>query len=71
MKKALKENATLKRFCERKRTMFKEIFTEHHIVVTKEHIKVFLLGLVCKQKCIVLSRRRRISIFGAFFYNNK
>jgi hypothetical protein len=56
MKKARKENATLKRSFERN---------------TKEHIRVFLLGLACTKKCIVRSRRRRIRMFGAFSYSAK
>jgi hypothetical protein len=42
--------------------MFKEIFTEHHIVAIKEYIKVFILGLVCKQKCIVLSSKDKTCV---------
>jgi hypothetical protein len=61
MKKVLKENAILKRSCERKRT----------IVASKKYIRVFLLGLACKKKCIARSRRRRISMFGAFSYSTK
>jgi hypothetical protein len=68
MKKARKENATLKRSCKRKKTIFKKILYEHHIVAIKEHIRVFLLGLAGKKKCIVRSRRRRLSMFGTFSY---
>jgi hypothetical protein len=72
MKKVRKENATLKRSCERKKTIFKKIPYEHHIVATKKkNISDFLLGLACKKKCIVRSRRRRISMFGAFSYSAK
>ncbi len=71
IKKARKENATLKRLCERKRAVFKKIHYEHHIVAIKGHLGVFLLGLACKTKCIVRSRRRRISMFGAFSYSAK
>jgi hypothetical protein len=71
MKKARKENATLKRSCGRKKTSFKKILDEHHIVAIKEHIRVLLLGLTCKKKCIVRSRRRCISMFGAFSYSTK
>jgi hypothetical protein len=69
MKKARKENAALKRSWERKRTIFKKILYEHQIV--REHIRVFLLGLACKKKCNVRSRRRRIILFGAFSYSAK
>jgi hypothetical protein len=62
MKKAWKENATLKR-------SLKKILYEHHIVAIKEHFRAFLLGLACKKKCIVRSRRRRISMFGKFSYS--
>jgi hypothetical protein len=44
---------------------------EHHIIVFKEHIRVFLLDLACKKKCIVRSRRRRISMFGAISNSTK
>jgi hypothetical protein len=71
MKKARKENATVKRSWERKRTIFKKILYEYHIVAIREHIRVCLLGLACKKKCIVRSRRRRISMFGAFSYSAK
>jgi hypothetical protein len=71
MKKARKENATLKRSCERNRTILKKILYEHHIVAIKEHVRVFLLGLARKKKCIVRSRRRLISMFGAFSYSAK
>jgi hypothetical protein len=71
MKKARKENATLKRSWERKREIFKKMLYEHHIIVIKEHIRDFLLGLACKKKCIVHSRRRRISMLGAFSYSAK
>jgi hypothetical protein len=71
MKKARKENATLKRSCERKRTIIKKILNENHKVAIIEHIRDFLLGLACKKKCIVRSRRRRISMFGAFSYSAK
>jgi hypothetical protein len=71
MKTAQKENAILKRSGERKWTIFKKIFNEHHIVAIEEHIRIFLLGLACKKKCIVRSRRRRISMFGAFSYSAK
>jgi hypothetical protein len=71
MKKAQKENATFKRSCERKKAIFKKILHEHHKVVIKEHIRVFLFGLACKKKCFVRSRRRRISTFGAFSYRAK
>jgi hypothetical protein len=64
MKKVGKENATLKRSCERKRTSCKKILDENHIVAIKEHIRVLLLGLTCKKKYIVRSRRRCISMFG-------
>jgi hypothetical protein len=56
MKKAQKENATLKR----KRAILKILY-EHHIVAIREHIRGFL----------VRSRRRRISMFGAFSYSVK
>ncbi len=69
--KALNENASLKRSCERKRTNFKKLLYEHHIVAIKEHIRVFLLGLACKKKCIVRSRRRRRSMFVAFSFSAK
>ncbi len=46
----------------------KKIPNEHAI---KEHIRVFLLGLDCKKKCIVRSRRKCMSIFGAFSYSAK
>ncbi len=39
---------------------------KNHKVAIKEHIRVFLLGVACKKKCIVRSRRRRISMFGEF-----
>jgi hypothetical protein len=64
MKKARKENATLKRSCERKNIIFEKILYENHIVAIKEHIRDFLLGLACKKKCIVC-----ISMFGAFSYS--
>ncbi len=44
---------------------------KNHKVAIKEHIRVFLLGVACKKKCIVRSRRRRISMFGAFSYSTK
>jgi hypothetical protein len=69
MKKARKENATLKRSWERKKTIFKKILYEHHTVAFREYIRVYLLGLACKKKFIVRSRRRRISMFGAFSYS--
>jgi hypothetical protein len=47
---ARKENATLKRLCERKRAIFKNILNEHHTVAIEEHLRVFLLGLACKKK---------------------
>jgi hypothetical protein len=51
MKKERKENATLKRSCERKRTIFKKkILYEHHIG-DKEH-RVFLMGLACKKNAL-------------------
>jgi hypothetical protein len=71
MKKVRKENATLKRPYERKRTIFKKILFEHHIVAIKEHIRVLLLGLAYQKNCIVRSRRSRISMFGAFSYSTK
>jgi hypothetical protein len=71
MKKARKENATFKRSWERKRAIFKKMLYEHYIVVIKGHITDFLLGLACKKKCIVSSRRRRISMLGAFSYSAK
>jgi hypothetical protein len=43
----------------------------HSVDVIEEHIRVFLLGLACKKKCIVRSRRWRISMFGAFSYSAK
>jgi hypothetical protein len=71
MKKVRKENATLKRSCDRKRTIFKKILYERQIVAIKEHVGVFLLGLAYKKKCIVRIRRRRITMFGAFSYMAK
>jgi hypothetical protein len=56
----MKENAIMKRSCERKRTIIKIILIDHHIVAIEEHVRVFLLGLACKKNCIVCSRRRRI-----------
>jgi hypothetical protein len=60
--KARKENAPLK---------IKKIINEYHIVAIEEHIRIFLLGLACKKKCIGCSRRRRISMFGAFSFSAK
>ncbi len=54
-----------------KKGNLKKFNNEHHIDVIEEHIRVFLLGLACKKKCIVRSRRRRISMFGAFSYSAK
>jgi hypothetical protein len=68
MKKARKEYATWKRSCERNRAIFKTILNEHYIVVIEKHIRVFLLGLQLEKKC---SRRRCISMFGAFSYSAK
>jgi hypothetical protein len=61
MKKVQEENATLKISFERKRAIFKKILNEHHIVAIEEHIRVFLLGIACKKKCIVRCRRRHIA----------
>jgi hypothetical protein len=30
----------------------------------KEYVRAFLLGLACKKKCIVHSKRMRINMFG-------
>ncbi len=69
--KAQKENATFKRSRERNKGNIKKKIQEHHKVVIKEHIRVFLFGLDCKKKCFVRSRRRRVSTFGAFSYSAK
>ncbi len=63
--KKMKTRHKKKRSCERKGQSLK-ILCEFHIDAIKEHIKVFLLGLACKKKCIVCSRRRHISMFGAY-----
>ncbi len=42
IKKVCKENATLKKPCERKKEIFKKFLNEHHIVAIVEHIGVFL-----------------------------
>jgi hypothetical protein len=52
MKKARKENATLKGFCERKRTICKKVLYEHHGVAIREHIRVFLLGLAWNKNAV-------------------
>jgi hypothetical protein len=36
----MKENASMKRSCERKRTIIKIILIENHIVAIEEHIRV-------------------------------
>jgi hypothetical protein len=51
MKKARKENATLKRFCE-KRAILKKFINENHLDVIEEHIRVFLLSLACKKNAL-------------------
>jgi hypothetical protein len=66
MKKAQKENATLKRSFDRKMAIFKKNFNEHHILAIKEHFRGFLLRLACKKKCILRYRRRHISMSVAF-----
>jgi hypothetical protein len=57
MKKARKENTTLKRSSERKRAIFQKILNEHYIDAIEEHIRVLLSGVASKKKCIVRSRR--------------
>ncbi len=48
-----------------KKGQSKKVINEHHINVIVEDIRVFILGLACKKKCIVRSRRGRISMLGA------
>jgi hypothetical protein len=71
MKKAQKENATLKRSFDRKMAIFLKNFNEHHVLAIKEHITDFLLCLACKKKCILRYRIRHISMSVAFSYSAK
>jgi hypothetical protein len=50
----LKENATLKRSCQRKKEILNKVLTDHYIIGVEEHIGVSLLRLAFKKNALCL-----------------